>query len=196
MLVHLGEAEVAQRIANAWLSTLESGLHTADLFREGLSEREVTTDEFADAVIARLGTVPERLEKAEFETRRITIPEPVAPTVVRERAGIDVYVCWDEADRDPSELARRIEQSVGSGPLRLTLITNRGVEVYPSGFPETLLVDHWRCRFLPTDEGSTVTLESALAVPGMLAAGGIEVVGTEVLQRIDGRQAFSSGASG
>jgi isocitrate dehydrogenase len=196
MLVHLGEAEVAQRIANAWLTTLESGLHTADLYREGLSEREVTTEEFTDAVIARLGMLPDRLRPAEFETRRITIPEPTSPTVVRERAGTDVYLCWDEAGRDASELARRIEEAVTSGPLRLALITNRGVEVHPSSFPETLLTDHWRCRFLPADDATPVTLDAVLAVPGMLAAHGIEVVGTEVLQRIDGRAAFSSGASG
>jgi isocitrate dehydrogenase len=196
MLVHLGEAEVAQRVSNAWLATLESGLHTADLHREGLSEREVTTDEFTDAIIARLGSRPERLRPAEFEMRRITIADPVMPSVVRERAGIDVYLCWDEPGRDPAELARRIDRSVGAGPLRLALITNRGVEVHPAGFPETLLTDHWRCRFLPSDAAAAVTLESALAVPSMLAVGGLEVVGTEVLQRIDGRQAFSSGASG
>jgi hypothetical protein len=33
-------------------------------------------------------------------------------------------------------------------------------------------------------------------VPVMLAGGGIEVVGTEVLQRVDGAEGYSSGASG
>jgi len=196
MLVHLGEAEVAQRIANAWLATLESGLHTADLYREGLSEREVTTDEFTDAVIERLGSRPQRLRAAEYETRRITIPDPAPAIVVRERAGIDVYLCWDEDDRDPAELVRRITAAVETATLHLTLVTNRGVEVHPSAFPETLLTDHWRCRFLPADPAATVTLDEALAVPPMLATGGIEVVGVEVLQRIDGRPGFSSGASG
>jgi isocitrate dehydrogenase len=196
MLVHLGEADVAQRVANAWLATLESGIHTADLYREGLSEREVSTDEFTDAIIARLGSRPERLRPAEFQTRRIALAEPAEVTVVRERAGIDVYVCWDEDGRDPAALAAHIDRAVRTGPLRLTLITNRGVEVHPSGFPETLLTDHWRCRFQPADRSTAVTLDEALAVPAMLAAGGIEVVGTDVLQRIDGRDGFSSGASG
>jgi len=195
MLVHLGEADVAQVIANAWLATLESGLHTADLYREGLSEREVTTEEFTDAIIARLGAQPEKLRPAAFETDRIVLSEPTARPVVRERAGIDVYVCWDEAGRDPAELAARIGSAVASGPLRLALITNRGVEVHPSVFPETLLTDHWRCRFLPAEETALVALEDALAVPAMLAVGGLEVVGTEVLQRFDGRPGYSSGAS-
>ena len=196
MLVHLGEAPVAERVANAWLATLESGLHTADLYREGLSEREVTTDEFTDAVIARLGSVPERLRPASFETRRITVPEPARVTVVRERAGIDVYINWDEDGRDPGSLARRVEAATDSTTMRLALITNRGVEVHPGGHPETFVTDHWRCRFLPEVDGSSPTLDEVLAVPPLLAAAGIEVVGTEVLQRIDGAEGFSSGASG
>jgi len=196
MLVHLGEATVAERIANAWLTTLESGLHTADLYREGLSEREVTTDEFTDAVIDRLGERPERLKPASFETRRISVPEPSRPVVVRERAGIDVYLCWDEDGRDPAVLAERIGAAVTSGPLVLTLITNRGVEVHPSGHPETFHTDHWRCRFLPRTAGHSPTMTEVLAVPGQLASAGLEVVGTEVLQRVDGFDGYSSGASG
>jgi isocitrate dehydrogenase len=196
MLVHLGEGTVAERIANAWLATLESGIHTADLYREGLSEREVTTDEFTAAVIARLGEEPQRLRPARFERRIVTIPELTSPTVVRERAGIDVYVCWDEAGRSAADLAERLAAAVADGALRLTLITNRGVEVFPGGFPETLVTDHWRCRFQPTDAAAPVTLADALAVPASLAAAGIEVVGTDVLQRVDGRPGYSSGASG
>jgi isocitrate dehydrogenase len=196
MLVHLGEAPVAERVANAWLTTLESGLHTADLHRVGLSEREVTTAEFADAVIERLGERPERLRPASFETRRIIVPEPAAPVVVRERAGVDVFVRWDAAPRDAARLAAEVHSAVVASPLRLTLITNRGVEVHPGAHPETFLSDHWRCRFLPPDPVTVLTLDDALTVPQLLAAAGIEVVGVEVLQRIDGAEGYSSGASG
>jgi len=196
MLVHLGEAPVAERIANAWLATLESGLHTADLYRDGLSEREVTTTEFTDAVIERLGAVPERLRPASFETRRISIPESKRSTVVRERAGIDVYVCWDAPGRDPAVLATLAERAVATHPLRLALITNRGVEVHPSGHDGTFMTDHWRLRFMPPMPGTVPTLAEALAVPTLLAAGDLEVVGTEVLQRVDGAEGYSSGASG
>ncbi len=195
MLVHLGEAPVAERIANAWLATLESGLHTADLFREGLSEREVTTVEFTDAVIERLGSMPERLRPATFVTRRIEVPEPSPSIVVRERAGIDVYLQWDDEGRDPAALARAIDAAV-QGPLRLSLITNRGVEVHPGGHASTFVTDHWRCRFLPEEAASPVALDAALAVPVLLGAAGLEVVGTEVLQRVDGAEGYSSGASG
>jgi isocitrate dehydrogenase len=68
--------------------------------------------------------------------------------------------------------------------------------VHPGAVPETLLTDHWRCRFLPSEPGAPVSLEDALGVASLLAAGGIEVVGTDVLQHVDGRPGFSSGASG
>jgi hypothetical protein len=41
-----------------------------------------------------------------------------------------------------------------------------------------------------------VTLTDVLAVPPLLADAGLEVVGTEVLQRVDGAEGYSSGASG
>ena len=34
-LIVVGESEIAQTIDNAWLATLESGIHTADVYREG-----------------------------------------------------------------------------------------------------------------------------------------------------------------
>lgn len=196
MLVHLGEAEVAERIANAWLATLESGLHTADLHREGLSEREVTTDEFTDAVIARLGVAPERLRPARFETRRIAVPAPNPTPVTLERAGVDVYVRWDGADRDPTALAGLIRAAVAGTPFDLALITNRGVEVHPVTGPGAFLTDHWRCRFRPATDAGEPALGALLDVPVRLATAGLEVVGSEVLQRVDGADAFSSGAGG
>jgi isocitrate dehydrogenase len=196
LLVHLGEASVAERIANAWLATLESGLHTADVFREGLSEREVTTDEFTDAVIARLDATPTQLRPAHFETRLITIPDPTPVAVVRELIGVDVYLAWDEDGRSATRLAERLRAATGDAPLELTLITNRGVEVFPSGFPETMVTDHWRCRFLPREAGATVTTAAAVDVVARVAAAGLEVVGTDHLHRVDGEDGFSSGASG
>src|SRR5690606_10971564 len=35
MLVHIGQSDVAEKIHNAWLKTIEDGLHTGDIYREG-----------------------------------------------------------------------------------------------------------------------------------------------------------------
>src|SRR5436190_5939483 len=66
MLVHIGETSVAERVHNAWLRTIEDGVHTYDIFKEGVSREKVGTREFADAVIARVGQQPEKLKAANY----------------------------------------------------------------------------------------------------------------------------------
>src|ERR1041384_8195629 len=68
MLVHIGQPEVGERIHNAWLRTLEDGVHTYDIFQEGISKQKVGTKEFAQAVIARLGQKPQTIKAAEYST--------------------------------------------------------------------------------------------------------------------------------
>jgi isocitrate dehydrogenase len=58
MLVHIGQADQATKVHNAWLKTIEDGVHTGDIFLEGRSRKKVGTKEFTDAVIARLGEAP------------------------------------------------------------------------------------------------------------------------------------------
>src|SRR3984893_8756017 len=66
MLVHIGQPDIGERIHNAWLRTLEDGVHTYDIFQEGLSKQKVGTKEFAQAVIARLGQKPQTIKAAEY----------------------------------------------------------------------------------------------------------------------------------
>jgi isocitrate dehydrogenase len=195
MLVHLGEAPTAELVANAWLATLESGLHTADLHRVGLSEREVTTEEFTDAIVARLGREPERLRPARFETHRVTVPTPVAPSTTTETVGVDVGLRWDGPGRDPAILVAALEGALTGHPLGVTLVTNRGVQVHPGDAVTALLTDHWRCR-LQRGDGATVEVGEILSAVAALVAAGLDVVGTDHLQRHDGVEGFSSGASG
>src|SRR5919106_725176 len=49
MLVHIGQPDVAERVHNAWLRTLESGVHTYDIFDSSVSKEKVGTREFAQA---------------------------------------------------------------------------------------------------------------------------------------------------
>src|SRR5438045_5045218 len=37
MLIHIGQQDVAERVHNAWLRTLEDGVHTYDVYKEGVS---------------------------------------------------------------------------------------------------------------------------------------------------------------
>src|SRR5438046_10606287 len=52
LLVHIGQPEIAERVHNAWLRAIEDGIHTYDIFQEGVSRETVGTREFADAVLS------------------------------------------------------------------------------------------------------------------------------------------------
>src|SRR5215470_15042134 len=69
MLVHIDQPEVATLVHNAWLRTIEDGIHTYDIYVEGVSKQKVGTKEFAEAVIARLGQQPNTLKPVAYKKR-------------------------------------------------------------------------------------------------------------------------------
>ncbi|GAB4399990.1 MAG: NADP-dependent isocitrate dehydrogenase [Anaerolineales bacterium] len=191
MLVHLGLPDVAQTIKNAWLCTLEDGIHTPDIWRAGLGQREVGTDAFTDAVIARLGRVPETLEPVHYQGKGVHIPAPAPlPRPAKALQGVDVFLDWDTDGRNPDVLGEALE-ALSEEILPLKMITNRGVKVYPGGMPETFKTDHWRCRFM--SRASSTTFDAVLRLLGKLHEAGYEVIKTEHLYTFDGQPGFSLG---
>jgi isocitrate dehydrogenase len=198
MLVHMGMPAKAEAIQNAWLVTLEDGLHTGDVFQDGLSKKRVGTVEFADAVIERLGRKPATLKSVEMKSGTDLKFVYHRPAVKRELCGVDFFVC--DADTTADALAAKLDKAT-DGVIKLKLITNRGVKVWPEGFPETFCTDHWRCRFVgPSidihDPRATYTpIEPTRIVEALRRAGeaGIEVVKTENLYLFDGVRGFSLG---
>jgi isocitrate dehydrogenase len=191
MLVHLGEADIAEAIMNAWLCGLESGIHTADIYRPTLSSREVGTKAFTDAIIERLGEVPSRLTPAHYRAGGISVQPTPTPVAEKALVGIDVFLDWSEDGRNPETLGRGVETAPPEG-WTLKMITNRGVKVYPGGLPETFCTDHWRCRFLPANGGNT-DFDAVLQLLGAVHSGGFDVIKTEHLYTFDGTPAYSLG---
>jgi isocitrate dehydrogenase len=190
MLQHLGQNEVAERVHNAWLSTIEAGIHTGDIFREGTSEDRVNTVGFTEAVVERLGEEPRHLAPARYVGRpvpKVLGATPRSPQR-KELLGVDVFADWRERGRDPEVLAAALQAQ--SGPFELKVITNRGVKVWPEGLPETFATDHWRCRFLAPD-GATTTGRAVVDLQARLVDAGIDVIKTENLYTFDGEQGFS-----
>ena len=198
MLVHLGETEVAERINNAWLATLESGIHTADIYREGLSRREVGTCAFTDAVIEQ----PRRARREELDACSATV-RAASPMQARGRAsaqrprtllGVDVFLDWHEArPQRRSVLGRQHgEATIACRSGRLKMITNRGVKVFPDGLPETFCTDHWRCRFLAQD-GQKLKYDAVVSLLSHLAEEEFDVIKTENLYSFDGERGYSLG---
>jgi len=189
MLVHIGEGEIAQRIKNAWLSTLERGIHTADVYREGLSTERVGTDAFANAVIQRLGEEPQHFDPVSYRPGGITVWPAQTVEQHKQLRGVDAFLHWADDGRDADRLGAALERAVPSD-WRLHVITNRGVKVYPGGLPETFKTDHWRCRFLPLDDDE-VDFADVLRLLRALDEAGLDVVKTENLYTFDGERGYS-----
>lgn len=191
MLVHLGQGEVAERIKNAWLCTLESGIHTADVYRPMLSRQEVGTTAFTDAVIERLGDAPKQLTPVHYRSGGIMVKPIEEPRSEKRLVGVDVFLHWDERGRDPNRLGSCLTNATPDG-WQLKMITNRGVKVFPNGLPETFRTDHWRCRFVPS-AGGALRFDEVLALLRRVHEGGFDVIKTEHLYEFDGRPAYSLG---
>ena len=190
MLVHLNQGDVAAKIRDAWLKTLEDGIHTGDIFKAGLSTQRVGTQAFADAVIARLGQQPTKFAPSQFENRGIKVDLPPREKKRKRLVGVDVFVDWDDHNRDPEWIGPRLTACDGDG-LKLKLITNRGVKVFPGGMEETFCTDHWRCRFVATDgeDGCTHSQISSLML--RVANAGFDFIKTEHLYTFNGERAYS-----
>ena len=69
MLQHMGMGQEALSVENAWLRTIEDGIHTYDVFKDGISKEKVGTKEFGQAIIDRLGKKPNILSEAKLSSR-------------------------------------------------------------------------------------------------------------------------------
>lgn len=191
MLNHIGETEVAEKIQNAWLKTIEDGIHTYDIYKEKSSKQKVGTKEFADAVIANLGKIPSTLKAVSYaKGTALNLPKyKKKPASKKELLGVDLFVHWNGTNAN--ELAD-IVQKLDSKEAKLTMITNRGIKVWPEGFEETFCTDHWRCRFKPTD-GSSISKKDIIKLLSVALDNNIDCVKTENLYSFDGKAGFSLG---
>jgi isocitrate dehydrogenase len=193
MLNHIGQQDVAMNVHNAWLKTIEDGIHTGDIYKEGRSQRKVNTEEFADAVIENLGQKPQTLPAVTYEeTDSIKVGRIIElPARNKELVGVDLFIDWSEENRDPEKLAEKLNKLNGDG-LQLIMITNRGVKVWPEGFPGIFCTDHWRCRFQSIGEVPT-THYQIVSLLQRASNAGFDFIKTENLYMFDGERGFSLG---
>ena len=191
MLNHIGKSEVAEKVQNAWLKTIEDGIHTYDVYKEGLSKQKVGTKEFAEAIIANLGAKPSHLKEVSYSNvGALSLPKYVKkPAKKKELVGVDLFVHWNHTN--PDELAAKMLEITTSSS-NLSMITNRGIKVWPEGFSETFCTDHWRCRF-KAKEGAKMQKEDIIQLLSNALSHEIDVIKTENLYEFDGKAAFSLG---
>ena len=191
MLVHIGQHEVAARVQNAWLRTLEDGVHTYDVHDPARSQIKVGTREFGHAVAERLGQGPQSLPAAVFAEGGAA---PVDASAITSRArpakqtvGVDVFLDWHGGT--PADLAQLLQAAIGSD-LELRMISNRGATVWPEALASGLLVDHWRARVVAAD-GSPVSHAEIASLLGRIGEAGLDFIKTENLCTFDGEPGYS-----
>jgi len=200
MLAHIGQTKVADKVKNAWLKTIEDGFHTADIYHYKTSVKKVTCDEFAEAVIYRLGDEPRSLATSQLSisNRSIQIKPYERKLAEKVLVGIDVFLDW--RGEDPDLLGTQLN-NLGAELMKLKMITNRGVKVFPGGNKHTYCTDHWRCRFVAEEANikvtppdyKKVTFERLLYLQSKLHQAGFDVIKTENLYEFGGKRGFSLG---
>jgi isocitrate dehydrogenase len=192
MLVHIDQPDVATLVHNAWLRTIEDGIHTYDIFVKGVSKEKVGTKEFADAIIARLGQQPQTLKAVNYKSVPREPASILATSSVsnekKELVGVDVYLDWH--DGTPDQLGASFERVQSEG-FELKWIANRGAKVWPHGLPETFYTDHWRCRFMSQIPGDTITHSQIVALLQHIEDAGFDFIKIENLYNFDGHTGYS-----
>lgn len=110
----------------------------------------------------------------------------------KKLVGVDVFIEYDQEDRNPQVLGKRIEAISAASELKLSLITNRGVKVYPHGLQETTCTDHWRCRFKAIDD-QPLHHSQILSLLAAFDAAKLDFIKTEHLYTFNGEPGFSMG---
>jgi len=191
MLVHINQPEVAEKIHNAWLKTLEDGMHTGDIYKEGISKEKVGTAAFADAVIARLGSKPSILPAAEYEKegkKGFDIRVSPIKQLEKKLVGFDVFL--DNNQLRPEAIAEKLK-AVENEAIYLAFISNRGLKVWPDGLPESFCTSHWRCRFKSRELGVEIAASEIWKALEKTEGLGLEAIKTENLYTFDGVKGFT-----
>lgn len=201
MLVHTGQHKAAEVVHNAWLLTIEDGIHTGDIFKDENSKKRVNTARFTEAVIERMGKAPAKLQPVSYAYGG-SIPKPVlakpTPTMKKALVGVDMFLDWGTvSNRNPDELGTALKALGGDG-LELVMITNRALMVWPnSGVTDTFLTDHWRCRFQSSNGGtadhSGISHAQIISLLQRVFEAGFDVIKTENLYMFEDGPGYSRG---
>lgn len=190
MLVHVGQGETAATVHNAWLRTIEDGIHTGEIFRTGKSKTQVGTAEFSKAVIERIGQVPEKLKPVDYSgvpSGGMKMP-PLKKYKEEEkvRVGVDININWTDS---AEKLSDAVLKCVPDG-LELQMISNRGTLVWPTKKDQTFCADNWRMRFKGVN-GSPVKTSLVISLMDNMNKADLNFTKAVMLHTFDGVPGFT-----
>ncbi len=187
MLQHIGQADVAETIHNAWLKTIEDGIHTGDIYNEQTSAKKVGTAAFGKAIVERLGQKPAKFKPVTYAAAKpMHLKEVQLPARGEKKlTGVDVFLHW--RDGAGPALAQKIN-AIAAGDLKLSSIDSRGLLVWPEATALQEIGDHWRCRFMAA---GTVGNDAIITLLQKLQQAGLDCVKTENLYTFGGLRAYT-----
>lgn len=197
LLRHVGMQKQAGTIENALIYTLESGVHTGDVRGE---KDPVGTAEFARAVADNLGKTPSERYARPVPTQ--DVPNFVPPerprvnrmmrtyeTLTSAIVGCDIYI---ETLLAPHDLAQRLEMICENSPFKLTMMSSRGTQVWPTGSVYTEVVDYYRARFELRDSAMTGRVGQQSPIFLFEKVGEkFDVASFQMLKEFEGKRGFS-----
>jgi isocitrate dehydrogenase len=195
MLVHINQPETAALIENAWLVTLEDGIHTADIYSPKHSKQKVTTSEFAKAVIQRLGKMPAHFSKADYHSGAYTkiacYDNQPKKQSEKKLVGVDIFLD-NNSNISAEKLAEKL--SAINSPLQLVVITSRGLKIWPNSTIETPFLQHCCCRFQSSKNVKDLTpvrLEEIISLMQEIVNLPLDIIKTENLYTFDGEIGYT-----
>ncbi|QLK50941.1 isocitrate dehydrogenase [Ehrlichia ruminantium] len=154
MLVYLKKFNEAELIHNAFLKTLEDGIHTADIYQDNISKEKVSTMDFAKAVVENFGQSPCHIQKPVLSIMNSTSGTTSVPYVYQPSytdkilVGVDVTIGCDVIDLNLNQLIVDL-RNIKHDQLELVLVHSKGLEIWPdeSSTVNLSYVDQICCRF-------------------------------------------------
>ncbi|MDD9332017.1 MAG: isocitrate dehydrogenase [Wolbachia sp.] len=151
MLIYIGQTDIAKSIYNAWLTTLEDGIHTADLYNEENSKQKVGTKEFAEAVIDNIGRKPKILSELVVSKDLSGKIDKVEDNYeqnykVKKLVGSDITLAWDRSNNF-DQVIKLFE----SNKLQIIAIYSKGLSVWSKDSnmeSSSSIGDQITCRFI------------------------------------------------
>lgn len=194
MLIHINQPESATLIENAWLKTLEDGIHTADIYSAEYSKKKANTDEFADAVVERLGQKPSHFKPVEYKNDVRTKIECYGAKkkilAKKDLVGVDIFI--DNPSMTPNEIGEKLQKI--NSILKPIIITSRGLKIWPDCMIDAPYANHCSCRFQTTSDIKslkTISHQDIIDLLKQFDEMGLDVIKTENLYTFDGKLGYS-----
>ena len=140
-----------------------------------------------------LGKKPEHLKQANYSKEPVQSGKPLVsnkPRANKQLVGVDVFLQWNE--KNAAKFGEKLEGFNDAG-LKLTAVSNRGVKVYPEGFAETFLTDHWCATYKADTKDTPIKHEQIVQLLGRIDQSGLDFIKIENLYTFDGQKGFVAG---